>query len=533
MYLDLEKWVKDLGKTGMDMLSGIVKESQDIAFKTVLGENYKPKENEPEGKRKGRYSPFSDEPEDLSNIPKYLLKNKKRGFPFAETSSFPSRKLYLPKNDWVHLVAIGATGLGKTTWAENYVVNCPHGCAFIDNADGNAINNILRALPKERLEKTVVLDHSDKHYPLGVGVVSEVQDVFESDMITSQWVDFFIYGFDIGDKFRTQELIANACKTVFSVKNATVLDAVRVVTDSSFRNYALSNLNREMYGDVLDFWDRFDNMSSKQQAQHSQAFLHRAGVVFRDTYLKLTLGQIPKKKLDYKKWMNEGWTILIKIPEDELDKQEVRIIASLHIIGMWDGAMSRKKDSPNIPPLFTIVADEPQNWLSKNAQTLDNIFSKARKYGLKFMPLFQSTEQVRQESSELLKIIFDNQPDVISFSETEIPKFRRVNWKDVDEFNFVGSFRNSELFKAKAMKPAEPKRDWKAVGEIFKKNRDMYNRYYKEVNREIKGRLRKWEDSQNIKESQSEFAENGLIQKSNHESPKEMKTSSDSSIRID
>lgn len=417
-----------------------------------------------------------------------------------DVSNLLKQKIGFPVNDWRSKLILGPSGCGKTTWGENYVLNCDHGVCFLDNTSGKGVDRIIERLDRDY----IVLDHSDMHYPLPVGVFKKTDDVFSNDLIVDQWIDFFISNFGIEDQYMTQELIAYSCKAAFEMEKATIYDVVRLVMDQGYRNHILANVRDK---DTREWWDRFECHSLKEQQRISESFLRRAGIIFRNKFLKVTLGQIPKRELEYKKWMDEGKTVLIKIPENKLGRLSVRIIASLHMLAFYQAALSRGEGGRQ----FTIVADEPQNWLSKNADRLDDIFSKARKYGMNIICLFQSTEQVRKESPALLKIIMDNEPDIIQFHETGY------------RFDAKISGREYENLKAPGIK--------KKIQDVVI-NRE-YNRHYQEVENEIERRIKLWAEGPGMKEKKSGLRKNGLKGSVNPDSRTETGRSSGSSIYIE
>ncbi|MFW6243168.1 MAG: hypothetical protein ACOC2W_03320 [bacterium] len=445
-----------------------------------------------------------------------------KGIKFGE---YKRKDIKFEYGNWNHKIIVGATGAGKSTWAENYVINCNHGICFIDNARGESADKILKSLPQKRLEKTVVLDHSDKEKPLAVGVFKKIKDIFESDIITNQWLNFIISNFDIEDKYRTQMLLKNACKSVFSLDNGTLLDVVKILENVSYRDKVISRLPI-MYEDVKAYFNKFDNMSENIQRQYIDPILNRLGIMTSDTNLKTTLGQIPKQKLEYKKWMDEGYTVIIKVPEKKLTTVAVKCITALHVLSFWQASLERD-DVWNYPEKqFTIIADEPQSWLGNNEQALDNIFSKARKNRLNIFCLIQSFKQIKKESSVLLDIILDNKPDIISFAPYE-------EIEELKQWYFIAKIKNDK-FIAKSSKPAKEIRSDKQVKQLINKNKHMYNKSYIEVLQNIKRRYNtEWGGNVSTKGKKEELQKNTLKQESNTESQKRIKKSSDSSIDID
>ena len=405
---------------------------------------------------------------------------------------------------------------------------------YLDNTDGGAVNDILRALPEETLEDVIVLDHSDQKWPIGIGMTSSTGNLFTDDMLTGQWVSFFESNFEIESQYMTQELISYACKAVFGVPGTTLLDVVRLVKNESYRNNILNQLDDWKYKEVVEWWNDFEKNSEAQKRQITASFLRRAGLMFRNRFLRYTLGQVPKTELNYRKWMDEGKIVLIKAPES-LGNLATRIIMAIHVIGFWQGALSRDDVPEGERPSFMLIADEPQTWLSQNEQALDDIYSKARKYGFGIVSMFQSTKQVKKKSSSLLDIIFDNNPDLFAFhTSKKIEDYYNLDGfdpEDTPKYHFLAKIDGTETFMAEAPGVLEKKRE--DISRILKSQKRKFNQHYLKVHKNIERRWQKWEEGANIKERSSELQQNGSKGFATQDSPKETECSSTMSQRIE
>lgn len=415
-------------------------------------------------------------------IPKYS------GVPFG---LIQGRLIRFPAGDHRNKVIFGAAGSGKTEFAKNLVINAGGSIAYIDNADGESIDDIINCI--ENLDNVILLDHSNKRFPLSVGYIQPTGDIFLDDEIVNKWVTFFITNFDIDDQYMTQEVLTYACKAVFAQKRATVLDVINVIKDESYRAHILKKLSPSRYQDVFEYWGKFEQYSPAMQAQITASILRRASALFRDRYMVYTLGQIPKKPLEYRKWMDEGKIVLIKVPET-LGRQAVRIIVSMHVLGFWRAALSRDNVPQNERTPFTLIADEPQTWIGKNADMIDDIFSKARKYKLSFITLFQSLKQIQKQSATLLDIILDNEPDILVFKTTN-NQLQYLNITPEPDplppFHFYLKTREGQ-WVVKALPPKKPK--YNHAKSFIETSRARWNKPYQQVEREIYERRSAWQN---------------------------------------
>lgn len=508
--------VVQIPHVGITLASDLVDEGLRVLYKAVFNQDMKKEEKE----------------DDKNTIPSEV--SSLTGMTFGHVASkWKKGKVYFPPLDYRHKIVLGCTGAGKTFWAINYVVNCDHGCAYLDNADGEAIDRILERLPEERLKKTVVLDHYNKKFPLPIGVIpKEYRDVFHSDAVVGSWVSFFEANFNIDRLYRTSELIAYSCKLAFSVEGTTFFDVIRIVKDGRYRKYLIRRLDRTNHRDIIEWWNTFDGYSDGKKVEIVSAFLHRAEVLFRDRMMRYTLGQMPKN-LDYRKWMDEGYTVLIKAPET-LGEMSVRIIMAIHALSFWQAALTRDDIQKEQRTPFTLIGDEPQSWLFNNSTTIDNIFSKARKYGFGMICLFQSFDQIASESPALMKTMIANSPDLLVFRTSK----KQLDIKEWDvetlpSYHFVGRVKGSKYFMAKAPAPAKKLRGWDELNKIYRENRERFNLDYKEIDSTMERRMylcRDEEETSTQEKSQLESQKSGSIRTSDLLSQNETEKSSNSSV---
>ncbi|WP_018250385.1 type IV secretory system conjugative DNA transfer family protein [Orenia marismortui] len=462
----------------------------------------------------------------------YEIPKHKSGTLYGTTKSgFGSKKLYFPKGDWRHKLIIGGTGTGKNTMAENIVVNCDHGVCFADTTKGKSVDKILMASSEEKLEKTIVINHTIRERPLSVGTVKGTSNVFENDMLVAQWEDFFIQNFDIADKFRTRKLIKYAMKAVFSQEGMTVLDVVKFVENEDFRTHIVNSLSNE-YREVRKYWNDFEGKDNKQSI--IDPFLNRVGNIEGDTILRTTLGQLPKQRLEWDKWVDEGYTVLLKIPEKNLPAEAVKIITSLHIISIWKACLNRGDVFKQPNKQFSVILDEPQDFLGTNTKTIDNIFSKARAYRMNLISLFQSAEQIKEESQKLWKVMLHNQPDIIALSYADIPDFKGFDWDSLKQWEFLARVEGKK-FIGKSLNPVNSKnrvqRDKREVNKIINRFKNKYNKDYQLVLNNIERRTRRWEEGASIREKKMQRSlENGTERMSSTDSQTKTEESSSSSI---
>lgn len=429
------------------------------------------------------------------------------GIPFGVASG---KKVYFPpfkgKPDNRSKIIVGPTGGGKTTFAVRYTLERPGAVVVFIVDDGAAADTLLLSLPAKRLEKTVLLDHSNKWLPLPVSLPRSVNiDIFTTSGLANLWVHFFKTNFEVDGLYRTARLLQYACKAVFSVEGTVFYDVYRIIIEPDFREYILSQLDNS---DVLQWWIRYNKKSDHEQMQIAEAFLNRSDDLFNDIKVKHTLGYPPSENLQYRRWMDEGYTVIIKAPET-LGEDFQRTIMGIHAQNFYLAAISREDIPEADREGFMMLADEAPNWLFTSAKITKDIYSKGRKYGLGIMPMFQSFQQIAEESPALLKIIRDNQPDLITFrTSNERSPVKGWNMEELPDYHFVFKHKGHKPFLVSALPPVKPIRTWQEVQGFVKSQHAQYNVTAKQAIQYIERSESEWQ-AQSISDNTSSPASPG------------------------
>jgi hypothetical protein len=440
------------------------------------------------------------------------------------------RRLYFPPDDNRHKLFVGPSRSGKTENALQYALGLARagrGLCYMDCADGEALDRLRDGLDAPSAERLVVLDFGDLTHPMPIGI--DLQGASENavDEVVTWWADFFSRNYGLDQQFATQEILHYACKTAFSVPGATLLEVVAVVADPGVRARFLDELPPD--SDVRDWWLDFESRySGDQQANLTASFLRRAHLVLANTALRNMVCQRPHAPMEWRRWMDENRVVLVRVPES-LGPLAVRTAMSLVLLNWWAAALSRGPTAQKTRQRFTVIADEPQTWLRGNQDLLDGFFSRSAKYGLLVVCLFQSLHQVSRESSPLLPIILDNNPDLLLF-EDAVKQVRDVNLPPVPRYHFIAKVCGQAPFAAEALgvvKPVAQRAD------VTGKWLSTYGRPVGEVRQDISLRKRgfAWQET-NSSAQRSESPGSGSKATSGPGSPRGTSGSSKSSVNI-
>lgn len=324
---------------------------------------------------------------------------------------------------WIY---VGDPGCGKTTLAENQGVqiaeinNLPSfkTCGFcaIDVADGMLIDNIMMALPENRLEDVILLDFSNKKLLPGINLLEfgeEVEKQFPH-FIHAEIISFFKgrFGEQIG--FASQDLLSNALNAILKQTDypKTLISIMKMFTESDYREQILSSLRKnKRNASIIKYWERFETQSPSVKRDMTKPILNKVGNLTED-YIKSIICQ-NHSTIDFRKIMDEGKILLIKSPKIAVGKPNIEILIPVILSKFWISALSRF-DTPNKDmrrPYF-LICDEPQSYL--NSVGVEEMLTEMRKYRLGLHFFFQSPEQAQLQS--VIRMMLEVRPQIISFS---------------------------------------------------------------------------------------------------------------------
>ena len=155
-----------------------------------------------------------------------------------------------------HLYAIGQTGTGKSTFLQEMAkqdVQDGKGVCFID-PHGDAIEDILTAIPKERAEDVIIFDPSDTERPLGLNML-EYDKPEEKSFVINEMISIFDKLYDLkqtgGPMF--EQYARNAMLLIMEhpESGSTLMEIPKVLADEEFRKMKLAHCKNPV---VRDFW---------------------------------------------------------------------------------------------------------------------------------------------------------------------------------------------------------------------------------------------------------------------------------------
>ncbi len=312
-----------------------------------------------------------------------------------------------------HVYILGQTGTGKTTTMLNMIIDDIHhgkGVAYID-PHGDAIDDILAKIPKERAEDVVIFDAGDVERPMGLNIF-EAKTIEQKDLVIQEALQILYRLYDpnhTGQIFgpRFDHWLRNAALTLMAdPEGGTFIEVPKVFSDDKFLAHKLKYVEDPV---VRSFWvDEIGKTSDYHKSEMMGYFIGKFGAFMTNTTMRNIIGQ-PKSSLNLREIMDTNKILLVNLSKGRIGELNMRLLGMVFVVKLQMAAMSRVEMPEEERKDFYLYVDEFQNFLT---ESFAQILSEARKYRLS---LIVANQFIGQLTDEIKNAVFGNVGTIISF----------------------------------------------------------------------------------------------------------------------
>ena len=351
------------------------------------------------------------------------------------------------KDRFRHIYILWQTGTGKSTIMLTQAIDDMEngrGFTFID-PHGDAIEELLKHFPKERIDDLIHFDLWNTAYPIWLNPLEvDPEDSDEKDVVTNDLVEMFIqmYWPEIFGP-RIQDYFRNACLLLMDQPEwGTIVDIMRLFTDDAFAEAKMRNLKDPV---VASWWNKtYKKMWDREKAEIIPFIQAKFWPFTTWVYVRNIIGQ-PKSAFKMYDAMQQKKIILLNLAKGISWEETSKLIGKIIAMQVKLSALKRAKiDEKDRVPHYLYV-DEFQNYVSAS---FESILSEARKYRLGLVVAHQYTDQLKQEwlwgNLDLSKTIFGNignmfvykvgAPDAEFLAKEFEPEFNQTDLTSTEAF---------------------------------------------------------------------------------------------------
>lgn len=305
-----------------------------------------------------------------------------------------------------HLYILGQTGTGKTVLQQNLVVQDMYdgrGLAYID-PHGDAAEELLQMVPKDRIEDVVYFNPGDMDYPMGLNMF-EYDTPEQKDFLIQEAIGMLYKLYDPGRTGiigpRYENIFRNCALLLMADPNgSSLIDIVKLFRDNNFIQEKLKHTNDET---VIEFWTKEipQSQRSNEFGEVKAWFVSKFSAFLSNEMMRNMIGQT-QSSFNLREIMDEKKILIINLSKGRVGELNSKLLGMIFVMKLNAAAMSRSDIPEEERVDFTLYVDEFQNFSTESFAT---ILSEARKFRLS---LIVANQFIGQLTEDIRDAVFGN-----------------------------------------------------------------------------------------------------------------------------
>lgn len=292
-----------------------------------------------------------------------------------------------------HAYFAGRTGVGKSTLLVNMAlqdIEAGRGIAFID-PHGDAINDLLPRIPRERAGDVIYFNMTDNQYPVGFNIMA-ANGPLEQDLAIREFMGLMYRMFDpnrtgmIGPRW--EQAVTTAMRAAFYLKDPTLNEVIRIISDLDYAKevfqFVTDPVARQIFDRVIV------NMSDFHRSEILDYITSKFVRFLADERVRNVISQT-NYSLDIPQIMRQRKILLVNLAKGLIGPETSQFIGLLLLPQILIAALGRASLPPEKRELFCLYVDEFHTF---ETQALASALAEGRKYGLTLTLANQYTSQI-------------------------------------------------------------------------------------------------------------------------------------------
>jgi len=394
-----------------------------------------------------------------------------------------------------HVYILGKSGTGKSVLMLNMIIqNIQNGEGIcVVDPHGELVEDVLRAIPPERIKDVVYFNPADTDYHIGFNVL-ELIDPQYKHLVASGLMGIFTKIWANAWSARMEYILNNCILALLDTPGTTLLGIPRMLVDKDYRQKIISNLKDPV---IKAFWvHEYEAWQEKFRNEAIAPIQNKVGQFLSTSIIRNVVGQ-GKSTINIFDIMNEGKIFLVNVSKGRVGEDNSGLLGGMIITKIQLAAMERVRIPEEHRKDFYLYVDEFQNFVT---EAFAGILSEARKYRLNLTVAHQYTAQlVVDKSSSVRDAVFGNVGTMIvfrvgsddaDFLEKEFdPEFTPGDIVNLPNYKVYMKLMidgiTSRPFSAKTLPPMVKSGGLKVEEEVIRSSRALYCKPRAEVEREI------------------------------------------------
>lgn len=295
-----------------------------------------------------------------------------------------------------HCYVVGQTGTGKTGLLKHMLIEDikrGEGVGFID-PHGSDIDDILAAVPEERLGDVVYFDPANTARPMGLNMLEydRSRPELKTFVVDEVYAIFRKLYADVPDAFGPmfEQYYRNSTLLVVDDPDSgnTLIEIPRVLADPAFRRLKLSRCKNPL---VVQFWEGIaERAGGEASLENIVPYITAKVDVFLANDIMRPIVAQERSAFDFRELMDGKKIFLANLSKGRLGERNMSFLGLILVSKFLQAAFSRVDAGGALPP-FYLYMDEFQNFATPSIAT---ILAEARKYKLSLTVAHQFMAQL-------------------------------------------------------------------------------------------------------------------------------------------
>ncbi len=316
-----------------------------------------------------------------------------------------------------HGIAIGSTGSGKTTLLTNLITADIAAGAPILVIDPKAQtpDQILASIPKRRWKDVVIID-ATAEAPVGFNPLDASGR--DPDVVADGILAIFKRTFAESWGPRTGDIFSASLRTLTRAGLSapapyTLVDLVRLWTDSKFRTQVVGPLAAAGDVGLASFWAWFEEMSPTQRSSVLASPMNKLrDILLRPAAVKI-LGQ-PRPSFRLRDLFRDKKIVLVPLNEGLIGPLTAELIGSLVIAEVWQATQERAAEPGHEHNIGFVYVDEADRFMSSLTVSLPDALARSRSLSVAW---FLAVQYWAQMPSEMRAAVMHNARTKVIFKQ--------------------------------------------------------------------------------------------------------------------
>ncbi|MBI2452976.1 MAG: type IV secretion system DNA-binding domain-containing protein [Parcubacteria group bacterium] len=310
-----------------------------------------------------------------------------------------------------HFYVLGKTGMGKTSMLEQMIIQDMvggEGVGFVD-PHGEAAEEILHFVPKERVQDVVYFNPADMAYPIAFNVMEDVGPEYRH-LVASGLMSVFKKIWPDVWSARMEYILNNAILALLESPGSTLLGVNRMLADVEYRKQVVNNIGDPV---VKAFWTQeYARYTQRYEVEATAAIQNKVGQFIANPLVRNIIGQT-HSTINMREIMDGQKIFIANLAKGRIGEDNSRLLGALLITKLQLAAMSRVDIPEEKRKDFFLYIDEFQNFAT---DSFVNILSEARKYRLALILSHQYIAQLGTgNEAKVRDAVFGNMGTIVTF----------------------------------------------------------------------------------------------------------------------